>query len=61
MLKVSTNCNGVKQLQEHIKYVEKLLKMQKDKHFQQYIQKLCLEEVKSYAKLRLDRDRKSVV
>lgn len=54
MLKVSVKCDGVKQLQEHIKYVEKLLKMKKDKHFQQYIQKLCLAEVKSYAKLRLD-------
>lgn len=53
MLKVSTNIQGLKQLEKHIKYVERLLNMQKDKEFQEYIKKLCLEEVKSYARLKL--------
>lgn len=43
MLKIETNVTGLKDLDKHIKYVNKLIKMKSDKKFQKYIQEKCME------------------
>ena len=53
MLKVDVKVDSITKLEEHIKLVEKLLKLKTDKEFQHYIQQKCLETVKKVATERL--------
>ena len=53
MFKIDINIDSLKKLDKHIEIVNRMLKMKTDKHFQDYIKQKCLDEVKSYAELRL--------
>lgn len=53
MFKIDIDIDSLKKLDKHIEFVNKMLKMKTDKEFQDYIKKKCLDEVKSYARLRL--------
>ena len=53
MLKVKTEVLNLKGLENHIQYVNKMLKMKTDKNFQKFIQDKCLQTVEKVARQRL--------
>lgn len=54
MLKIKANVQGLKELQSHIDFVNKMLKMKSDKNFQKFIQNKVLETVKKVAEERIN-------
>jgi hypothetical protein len=46
MLKIDINIDGLKKLDRHVEFVNKMLKMKTDLGFQKYIQEKCLETVR---------------
>lgn len=54
MLNINTNIQGLKKLQNHIDFVNKMLKMKSDKSFQKFIQNKVLETVKKVAEERIN-------
>lgn len=53
MLNIKTDIQGLKELQQHIDFVEKMLKMKTDINFQKFIQNKVLETVKQVTDERL--------
>ena len=54
MLNISNNIQGLKKLQDHIDFVNKMLNMKSDKDFQSFIKEKVLETVKKVAKERIN-------
>ena len=53
MLKVKTDIDSLEKLDKYIDFVNKMLQMQTDKDFQKFIQKKCLETIKTVSINRL--------
>ena len=53
MLRIELEIDSLEKLEKHIAYVNKFVALGKTKDFQDFIQKKCLETVKSYARKRL--------
>jgi hypothetical protein len=53
MLKIDINIDGLKKLDQHIEFVNKMLNMKTDKDFQKYIQNKCMETLKKVMNERL--------
>ena len=54
MLNISSNIQGLKKLQSHIDFVNKMLNMKTDKEFQKFIREKALETVKKVAEARIN-------
>ena len=53
MLNVKTNVQGLKEFENHIDFVEKMLRMKTDTNFQKFIQEKVLENVNRVARERI--------